>query len=212
MPEDPLLTRQTLLIRLRDSADHASWAEFSEIYTPLIYGYCLKREIRHADASDIVQEVMRSVSLAMKRFQYDPEKGAFKSWLLTALRRAIAYHFHKQARRPSPASGTQLNLLFDAEASAGQPEVDRWEEDYRRRLLAWAMDQVRPEFGDRAWTAFEQTAIQGRSNDEVAAELGMRNNALAVARHRIIKRIRTRAQTVDPEDWEDDLMKKTSNS
>ncbi len=100
MSEDPLLTRQTLLIRLRDSADDASWAEFAEIYTPLMVAYCRKRELRHADTSDIVQDVMRSVSLAMQNFEYDPDKGKFKAWLFTAVRHAVGDHFKKKARQP----------------------------------------------------------------------------------------------------------------
>ena len=90
--------------------------------------------------------------------------------------------------------------------------MERWEDDYRRRLLAWAMEKVRPEFGERAWSAFEETAVRGRDYDEVAAELGMSNNALAVARHRIIKRIRTRAQSVDAEDWEGELLAAGENA
>ena len=204
MPEDPLLTRQTLLIRLRDSADDASWAEFAEIYTPLMVAYCRKRELRHADTSDIVQNVMRSVSLALKNFQYDPEKGKFKGWLFTSLRNAISSHFRKQAKTPITTSDTNLTIMMDAQAEA--PEIERWEKDYRQRLLAWSMEKVRPEFGERTWRAFEETAVNGREFEDVASELDMTVNALTVARHRIIKRVRTKAQSVDPEHWEGDIL------
>ena len=60
-------TRATLLLRLRDQADDDSWSEFADIYTPLIFGYCQRRELRHADIADITQEVMRSVSIALAK-------------------------------------------------------------------------------------------------------------------------------------------------
>ena len=180
MPDDSLLTRQTLLIRLRDTADDASWAEFTEIYTPLLYGFCINRGISREDSSDIVQIAMRNVARAMSGFQYDPNKGKFKSWLFTVLRYAIATHFRKENRAPLTPGETQVIDKIDADAS--QDEQDEWDRDYQRQLLAWAMDKIKPEFGEHVWKAFVETALRGRSNPEVGKELDMTSNAVGVAK------------------------------
>ena len=205
MPDpDPLLTRQTLLIRLRDSADDASWAEFAEIYTPLMYGYCQKRELRRDDIADIVQDVMRSVSLAMKGFEYDPEKGKFKGWLFTSLRNAISNHFRKASRRPKTARETRMVEMI--ENTPDQRETDDWERDYQRQLLAWALEKIKPEFSPRIWSAFEETAINGRPGNEVATELDMTLGALTVAKHRVTKRLKEKAESIDAGRWEGEMI------
>ncbi|MEZ5300422.1 MAG: sigma-70 family RNA polymerase sigma factor [Verrucomicrobiales bacterium] len=144
MPErdDPLLTRETLLLRLRDPEDGRSWAEFAEVYTPLLYGYCANRGLAHADAADVVQGVMQSVAKAIRGFDYDPGRGRFKGWLFTIVRRAIAAHARGQARQPATPGETQVMAALDAEPD--RSETDRWERDYQRRLLAWAMEKIRP--------------------------------------------------------------------
>lgn len=204
MPEDTLPTRETLILRLRDSEDESSWSEFVKIYTPLLYGYCRKRELSAADTADIVQEVMRSVSLAIKNFTYDPEKGRFKSWLFTATRNAVSRHFKEQARRPMTAGNTRLVEMI--ERTPDQREIDDWERDYQRKLLAWAMEKVKPEFAPRIWSAFEQTAIFERSAQDVAAELGISKNAVTIAKWRVVQRLREKARTVDSEHWEGEMI------
>ena len=119
MVHSEILTRETLLLRLRDQGDQVAWEEFVEIYTPLLYNYCKKRELAHADASDIVQDVMRSVSLAMENFEYDPKKGKFKGWLFTAVRNAISSHFRKKSRRPETVADT-LGARVTGVGSAGR--------------------------------------------------------------------------------------------
>lgn len=204
MPEDSLPTRETLILRLRDSEDDASWREFVEIYTPLLFGYCRKRGLSAEDASDVVQEVMRSVALAMKGFEYDPSKGKFKGWLFTAVRNAIGRHFKKQSRLPLTAADTRIVGLI--EQAPDPNEVGNWEEDYQIKLLGWAMEKVKPEFAERIWAAFEQTAVQGRAPDDVAVSIGMSKNAVAIAKHRVIKRLREKAQSVDADQWEGEVI------
>lgn len=200
MPDESIQTRETLLLRLRDCGDGVSWEEFAEIYTPLLYRYCQKREIRPHDIADIVQEVMRSVSIAMPGFTYDRSLGTFKGWLFTALRHAIGRHFTNLSRQPIALSVSHLLSFADSEPSV--EELDRWDRDYEARLLAWAIAQVRSEFAERIWKAFEMTALEDRDPAEVAEKIGMTRNAVAIAKYRVIRRIREKAQSIDPERWE----------
>ena len=206
MPEDTLPTRETLILRLRNSEDDASWREFVEIYTPLLFGYCRKRGLSSADTSDVVQEVMRSVSIAMKNFVYDPEKGKFKGWLFTAMRNAIGRHFKKQSRQPLTPADTLIVKFI--EQTPDKTQVDEWERDYERKLLVWAMEKVKPEFAERIWEAFTQTAIDNREPEDVANEIGMTKNAVAIAKHRVIKRLREKARAVDADQWEGEQIEK----
>ena len=204
MSEDSAKTRETLILRLRDPEDDSSWREFVEIYTPLLYGYCTNRGLKAADSADIVQDVMRSVSLAMHGFEYDPEKGKFKGWLFTATRNAISKHFKKQARRPVTASDTRMLLWI--EQTPDDEEIDAWETDYQRKLLAWAMEKVKPQFAERIWRAFELTVVEGQDPGAVAEVIGMTRNAVAIAKCRVMQRLREKAASVDADRWEGEII------
>src|SRR5712691_11419520 len=83
-------TRASLLVRLRDPCDEAAWREFVELYVPLVYGYARKQGLQDADAADLSQEVLGAVAGAVGRLDYDPERGAFRNWLFTVLRRKLS--------------------------------------------------------------------------------------------------------------------------
>jgi len=201
-------TRITLLHRLRDRGDDSSWSEFVEIYTPLLFAYCRKREIKTQEAADIVQEVFRSVSRAMQSFHYDPDRGRFRAWLFTVLRNTIINHVHKARRTPLTSRETQL---IDRLETHGQGESTDWDHDYRLRLLNWAMEKIQPEFSERNWEIFVQTAQNDRSPDEVAEKFGMKRNTVAVTKYRIMQRLRQVVQSVDPERWEQEMVAAEKN-
>ncbi len=196
-------TRITLLHRLRDRRDDGSWAEFVEIYTPLVWAYCRKRELRSEDIADIAQEVFRSVWKAMSSFRYDPDKGHFRAWLFTVLRNTIIDHYHKAKRTPTPSR--QTLWLDRLETPVDEAALD-WDHDYRLRILNWAMERVRPEFTQRNWAIFTETSLNERPPGEVAEQFDLRPNTVTVIKYRIMQRLRQVVQTIDPERWEREMV------
>ena len=59
---DAPATRLSLLVRLCDARDDGAWAQFVEIYAPLVYGYARKHGLQDADAADLTQDVLQAVS------------------------------------------------------------------------------------------------------------------------------------------------------
>ena len=53
--DDSPLTRASLLIRIRDGANHGAWREFVALYGPVVYGFARKRGLQDADAAEWVQ-------------------------------------------------------------------------------------------------------------------------------------------------------------
>ena len=68
-----------------------------------------------------------------------------------------------------------------------------WEEEWRRAVTRAALDELRNETGSdpRTIQIFEQLTREGRSPRDVAAEFRMTTNAVYVAKHRAIQRLRT---------------------
>ena len=200
-------TRQTLLLRIRNEGDEHSWSEFVELYTPLLYNFCLKRGLQPADAKDAVQEVMRSLARALRNFEYDPERGTFRSWLFTITRREVGRILKKNARQPL-SGGSAIVATLDN--TPDEAEEKDWDLDYRLQLFQWACERARPEFNDQHWTAFTRTAIEERKAGEVAADLGMTTAAVYIAKSRIVNRIRAIIRSVAAESWEFDRLENES--
>jgi len=80
--EDSIPTRHSLLLRLKQWDDTASWREFFETYWELIYNVARKAGLSDAEAQDVVQETVIGVARRIGDFEADPRRGSFKSWLL----------------------------------------------------------------------------------------------------------------------------------
>ena len=205
------MTRPTLLLRIRDHADDAAWGEFVEIYTPLIYNFATKKGIAHADAADVVQNVMRSVATAISGFNYDPTLGTFRSWLYTVTRNQINSFYRHRGRRPQGDGSTAVLAVAEiqqAEAD-GDADAQMWETDYRRQLFQWASGAVKEEFNPRIWEAFWRTAVGDEDAVEVADSLGMTRPAVYVAKCRCISRIREKIASAAGERWEQKAAEET---
>jgi len=181
-------TRPSLLLRVRDARDEAAWSQFVGIYTPLIFGFCRGRGLNEADASDVAQEVLKAVTLALPKFEYDPARSSFRNWLFTVVRSKLNNHLSAQARRPLPAGETTIQQFV--EATPDSAAEDAWRREYQSHLVRWAADQIRSEFKDATWNAFWRTAILGEDAETVAQEIGVTINALYIARSRVTGRLK----------------------
>ncbi|MDB4537231.1 sigma-70 family RNA polymerase sigma factor [Akkermansiaceae bacterium] len=193
---DSLNTRQTLLLKIRDSNDTRSWSEFVEIYTPLLYNYFVARGLSDADAADLGQEVMRSVAKAIARFDYDPNKGTFRSWLYTISRNHLNNFFKKNARQPKGSGRTTiLNVVNQIEDESADMET-HWELEHRRRLFEWAAAQIRGNYEQHSWEAFERVALHQEDAASVADSLNMKLGAVYVAKSRITAKLRELIESI----------------
>lgn len=197
MLESPL-TRASLLIRLRDRQDREAWREFVDLYAPLVYGFARRRGLQDADAADLMQDVLRAVSGAAARLDYDPSRGTFRSWLFTVTRNKL-YNFLEHDRRQAHASGDSGTRRLLEEQPDGSSQEEQWEQEYRRQLSARAVDLVRGEFQEPTWRAFWMTAVENRPVREVSRELTMSPGAIYVARSRVIARLREQIQELEQE-------------
>lgn len=187
--DDSPLTRASLLVQLRDGTNHGAWQEFMKMYGPVVYGFARKRGLQDADAADLMQDVMRSVSTAIGRLDYDRSQGTFRGWLFTITRNRVFNFLSARRIRPQGSGDSSTNRQLDAHAAEADG-VDVWELEYQRRLASLAMDRVKKEFQESTWQAFWQTAVEGKSAGEVSKEIGMSTGAIYVAKSRVLARLK----------------------
>jgi RNA polymerase sigma factor (sigma-70 family) len=185
---DPRSTRPSLLLRIRDPGDAASWQSFAEIYGPLIRSYCRGRGLQEADASDVGQEVLTQVARSIRSFEYQPDRGRFRDWLGTVTRNKIARFVATRDRGDRAAGGEEPAGHFEAIES---PEADNeWTSAFHDRILQVALARVRHDFEPTTWDAFERIWLDDRPSAETAAALGLTIDAVYAAKSRVLKRLR----------------------
>jgi RNA polymerase sigma-70 factor, ECF subfamily len=184
-------TRPSLLVRIRDSQDAEAWRTFVTIYAPVVYQYALRRGSQHADAADLTQDVMVEVARAIRSFEYQPERGRFRHWLLTVTRHRLVRFKERIARRPERACDMEeLETVKDDRA-----DVD-WDDAFNARVLRVAMQRIQPCFEPFTWRAFECVWLEHRSAAEAALELSLRIEQIYIAKSRVLKRLSEEVQEI----------------
>jgi RNA polymerase sigma-70 factor (ECF subfamily) len=187
---DPMPTRPSLLLRIRDAGDRLAWEQFVSLYAPMIYRFVRRRGLQDADAADVTQEVLRVVAAKAGRLEYDPTRGSFRAWLFTVTRNTLINLQKRQARHPQGTGDTAMHHRLDAQPAPALEESELWEQEYRNSRLSWAAERVRGQCESSTWQAFWRTAVEGESPALVAASLGLSVGAVHIAKSRVIARLK----------------------
>ena len=167
-PEELIPTRATLIERLKDLGDQASWVDFFETYWGLIYGVAVKGGLSPVEAEDVVQDTMIAVAKNLPEFKYDPSKGSFKGWLLNMTRWRIT----DQLRRRGPiqqsidASGEEND---ERDGVALMPDLERiWDTEWENHLLKTAMARAKRRLDPQNYQIFDCCVNKGWEPGKVA--------------------------------------------
>ncbi len=193
--DDLIPTRKSLLSRLRSMDDQESWQVFFETYWRLIYNTAVRAGLTDAEAQDVVQATVISVSKKMPGFHYDPSKGSFKGWLLCLTKWRIGDQF----RRRLPAL---VQAVADAEDVPGTPLLERlpdpalsdlearWDAEYNQSLFDAAIRRVKREADVKQYQIFDLCVVRGWSVASVAQALKVNRGRVYRARFQINRQVK----------------------
>jgi RNA polymerase sigma factor (sigma-70 family) len=198
-------TRSSLLSRLRDAGDSASWQTFFDAYWQLIYNVARKSGLVDADAQDVVQETVIAVARRMPDFRYDPAKGSFKSWLLVITRRRIHDHLRRVYRSLPAARGGPEDEARRAE-SVPSPDLtpdaqidEAWEQEWKRNFLRTALAQVRQRANPKHYQVFDCCVLQNLPASDVARMLGLSVAQVYLIKHRMGRTVKRALRELETE-------------
>ena len=126
-------TRPSLLLRLRDARDDRAWAEFLQIYEPLVYRLVRRNGFQDATARELTQEVLLAVSKAIDQWAPDPQRGSFRGWLCWIARNLMINFLAKQRRHPQGSGDTDFNRLLHEQPAADCQHSAYFDLEYRRQ-------------------------------------------------------------------------------
>ena len=189
-PNELIPTRRSLILRLRDWDDQASWNDFFETYWKLIFSVALKAGLNDAEAQDVVQETIISVARYIPGFRYDPALGSFKSWLMRITRTRIADHFRKRrfekGGKRFPREQAMDPGQMEAYADLGDFDLEAaWNEEWERHILANALAKVRESVNPVQYQMFYLHVCKGLPARQVAASLGVKLAEVYFAKYKV---------------------------
>lgn len=177
-------THKSMILSL-GKGDDISWAVFEENYRPLILLRAKDRGLKHEEQEELLADVLLSLFKGKDSFVYNPEKGKFRSYLRTICDRASFKIIKKRSEDVS------LNTSDDIEfVSANNDLEQHWEDAWRQKVLSEAMELVKPEVSEKTLTIFELFVLEGYSAKQVSKILGVTEENVYVAKHRVFKRLK----------------------
>jgi RNA polymerase sigma-70 factor (ECF subfamily) len=190
-------THHSLLVRLADVDDQRAWEEFFSIYQPLIHRLALGRGFQDADASEIAQEVMLSVSRSIGNYVPGKHPGSFRAWLAKITRNQALNRLRRRAV-PVVGGSTFMKKLIEAsdESTASDDEHRAFDQEARRQIFRYAAERIRHRFSEQNWQAFWLTCVEGATATDVASRLGIPVGQVYVARCRVIARLRETVEQI----------------
>jgi RNA polymerase sigma-70 factor (ECF subfamily) len=198
-------TRASLLGRLKDLEDQASWQEFFDTYSPLVYRLALKARLSEVEAQDVVQEVVATAARHLPGFHYDPKVCSFKTWLLRLTRWRIIDQIRKRLpAQQLPDLGFDDDLtataVLDRLAGGVAPELEKsWSVEWEKLVLAGALERVKRQVRPEHYQIFDLYALRGMAVGEVAKLLAVSVAQVYLTKHRVSKLVRKEVLNLEQE-------------
>ena len=195
-------TPQTLLRRIAEYAqgdDAAEWAKFVELYAPVIRMYIAQTgNVSLVDTDDIVQDIFVRLVDVLRNGEYKKEKGRFRSYLASMVRRLLIDRHRREMVRPDreasmkpPPEGTQSIVSADDIPSNLPDPATIVDMRFAIARHQAAVEHVlcRTMLEKQTVAAYREYAIEEQPAAEVAARHGITINNLRQLKHRIDRMI-----------------------
>lgn len=194
----------TSLLQSARRGDADGSRRLAQIYGPMIYGWARRCGCQSADAADVMQDTLTSMTTALSRFNHDQPDATFRGWLWTITRNKIrdrARHSDELA-----AGGTEANLRLHqvpdpiSNAAEGAIEASEPPSELESDIAAArsrALALLRGSFDPRSWQMFWETTVQGREPAHVAEEMGVSRWAVYKARARVLQRLQQQMDGIE---------------
>jgi RNA polymerase sigma-70 factor, ECF subfamily len=185
-------TSLSLLDRLKVARPDASdWKRLHGIYLPLIQRWLGRVPGLGDESADLAQEVLIVVFREVPRFARQRE-GSFRAWLRRVTVNRIRNYRRKRHRRPAVGLDPADSFL----ERLSDPNDDlacEWDRDHDKHVVQELLAIVQPDFNPTTWEAFQRFGVDGVPAGRVAEELGLSDNAVILAKSRVLKRLREEA-------------------
>ena len=186
-------TSATLLRTLREArsgVDDVAWARFVDMYGPVVHHLVrlLSPGISDADTDDAVQDVFVKLVNVLRSGAYDSEKGKFRTYLSTLVRRLLVDRY-----REAVARRRDRQVELDAAEQIGiDDDPGAWMDAKWRiacRMAAERRVMEESALAEQSREVWRLLSVEGLSVKDAARRLGIPSNTVSKTKRRIETRI-----------------------
>ncbi len=176
--EDSIPTESSLLREIKSLSNAQGWTRFYRTYAPMIERFALKSRLSPTESQDVVQNTMIQVAKTIPEFEYDRDKGKFKSWLFKCARWRIA---DIQRARPKHTVDFQRNpatIGDESELDTWDPGISvfekLWDEEWEQVIQREALEEVKKKISGIHYQIFCLNVLEELPASKVAEMVGVR--------------------------------------
>ena len=176
------ITTSAILADLRGGDVPSAWERFVAIFRPAVVAYARRAGLDEAASEDVAQATLLSFVTGLRAGAYRRGEGSLRAWLFT-----IAHH-----RTVDVLRTRARHTLVEASARVleGDAATSVWREVFAGAVLAQCLERVRTEMSARTLAVFLATWVDDEPVAEVARRHDMTENAVYLARLRVLARLR----------------------
>jgi len=192
-------TRPSHLNRLRQGDDNEGWQEFYRVYGKLVRDFAIRAGLTDTEADEVVQETAISMARHLPEYRYDPKVCRFKTWLLNQATWRIKDQLKKRKKTENwNQSLDTATAAIHCLADPASIDLDAlFEGEYRKNLLALAMERVKDMFQPKQLQIYDLLFFKEWPAKAISQSLGVSLANVYVTRHRISAAIKREVERLE---------------
>ena len=199
-----LVTSATLIQKVKNIDDHESWTRFHRFYSPLILGFSRQKGCNDAQANDILQETLVMLLSTMPKFQYAPDKGKFRSFLLKIVDRRIKTAYRRGKKYTSIAEDENGgDWLLEIEDTSVDSPCNNWDQLWEYNLIQQALERLKDKINPQTLKSFTMYVLEEKKADDGAKILNIDKNTIFQHKNRVLKLLKEEILRLKQEFGED---------
>jgi RNA polymerase sigma-70 factor (ECF subfamily) len=188
-PDTPVTMLARMAARVTGESE-AGWVRFFELYEPVIKKFAEFAGAKR-DSEDVVQDVFVKLVEVFRRGGYNPEKGKFRSYLSTMIRREVINRWQKAKVR---GEGRHVSIDNDdspLEVAVPSETAAILDAKWRLAQHAAAVEHIltKTALAQKSKDIYHEYVIKERPIGEVAKEFGVPNNSVSQIKTRVERMI-----------------------
>jgi len=182
--KDPWVTRESLLLKIKDKGDEEAWQEFSDYYLSFVETILKKMNITDDIYNDITQEVLLGIWRVFQSKEGFQKEGKFRHWLGSVIYHK-AHNYSKKHKNFIKNNETidKKNELEDKD------DIENYiDHEWKLFLSNKALEETKKHFRGKAYDVF-LLDLEDKTTEEICEELSLSVHAVYTYRARFKKQL-----------------------
>jgi RNA polymerase sigma factor (sigma-70 family) len=189
-------TSETLIRALKTDDDKA-WVVFYESYAPIIVNFAKKRGCSKELAEDVLQETTMVLMRYLKNFEYDRNKGRFKSLLFKITDSKIIDAFRRCGKISKLENAGFFNTASEQNGATYLLEKEAlWDKEWKERILHESFLEAKKRVRPKTFKCFEELYLKEKPVREISREMKISPNLISQHKFKVMKIITETAKKI----------------